>query len=71
MGKLSDYEKGEILDYKQIFFLGLESDKIKGSPLKAHNYGYDDDRGDYKIAYKDHIAYRFEILEPLGSGSFG
>jgi hypothetical protein len=28
MSSLSDYEKGEILDYKEIYYLGLESKKI-------------------------------------------
>jgi dual specificity tyrosine-phosphorylation-regulated kinase 2/3/4 len=71
MHKLSDYEKGEILDYRQIYFLGLEAEKVDGSPLKQFNYGYDDDKGDYKVVIKDHIGYRFEVLEPLGKGSFG
>ena len=28
-------------------------------------------RGDYKYAVNDHVGYRYEILEPLGKGSFG
>lgn len=71
MEKLSDYEKGEILDYRKIWFLGLEASKVDGSPLKPYNYGYDDDKGDYKVVLKDHIGYRFEVIEPLGKGSFG
>lgn len=71
MTSLSDYEKGEILDYKRIYFLGLSAQKVKGSPLKPYNYGYDDEKGDYKVILKDHIGYRFEVLEPIGKGSFG
>jgi hypothetical protein len=71
MTKLSDYEKGEILDYRQVYFLGLESKKIMGTPLKSPNYGYDNDKGDYKTVLRDHIAYRYEVLEFLGKGSFG
>ena len=71
MNSLSDYEKREILDYRQVFFLGLESKKIKASSLITPNYGYDNDKGDYKTALKDHIAYRYEVLEFLGKGSFG
>lgn len=71
MDKLSDYEKGEILDYRKIWFIGLEADKLDGSPLKPYNYGYDDEKGDYKVVMKDHIGYRFEVIEPLGKGSFG
>jgi hypothetical protein len=59
MTKLSDFEKGEILDYKQVYFLGCDSEKIKGSPLNANNYGFDDDSGDYNTVINDHIAYRF------------
>jgi hypothetical protein len=71
MSKISDFEKGEILDYRKVYFLGLEAKKIKGSPLLNPNYGYDNDKGDYKTVMKDHIAYRYEVLETLGKGSFG
>ena len=71
MNKLSDYEKGEILDYRQVYFLGLESKKVKASSLISPNFGYDNDKGDYKTVMKDHIAYRYEVLEFLGKGSFG
>jgi hypothetical protein len=33
MQDLTDYEKGEILDSKEIYFVGTEAQKIKGSPL--------------------------------------
>lgn len=71
MNKLSDYEKAEILDYKHIYHLGLGSEKIQGSPSNEFNYGYDDERGDYIVNIGDHIAYRFEIIDFLGKGSFG
>ena len=71
MNHLTDYEKGEILDYKLVYFLGLNAKKIKGSPLHQYNYGYDDERGDYNVTMKDHIGYRFEVLEFIGKGSFG
>lgn len=52
--------------------MGLEAkNKINGSPLKPYNYGFDDDKGDYKVIIKDHIGYRYEVIEPLGKGSFG
>lgn len=71
MDQLTDYEKGEILDFKEIYFIGPEAKKFKGSPLNEYNYGYDDERGDYQVQMKDHIAYRYEILQFLGKGSFG
>ena len=36
-----------------------------------HNYGFDDEKGDYNIVIGDHIAYRYEIFDFLGKGSFG
>lgn len=46
---LTDYEKGEILDYKEVYFIAPGSKKIKGSPLNDNNFGYDDDKGDYRV----------------------
>lgn len=71
MDKLTDFEKSEILDFKHIYYLGIGSMKIDGSPINEYNYGYDDERGDYNVVIGDHIAYRFEIVEFLGKGSFG
>lgn len=69
---LNDFEKGEILGFWEIYFLGKpDSEKIQGSCLEEFNNGYDDENGDYKIKNGDHIAYRYEIIEILGSGSFG
>ena len=44
--------------------------KTKTDMSKA-NRGYDDDRGDYKVQNGDHLAFRYEILDALGKGSFG
>ena len=68
---LTDYEKIEIQNYPEVYFLGLESPKIKATSLLGHNFGFDDERGDYQIVVKDHLAYRFEVIDKLGSGSFG
>lgn len=69
--KLTDYEKVEVLDYKSIYYVGVDAKKIHGNPLLDYNYGYDDERGDYNLIVGDHIAYRFEIIDVLGRGSFG
>lgn len=61
--KLSDFEKGEILDYKEIYFIGK-------NPTKKH-FSYDDKNGDYISIIGQHVAFRYEILELLGKGSFG
>ena len=37
----------------------------------GNNFGYDDERGDYNIVLGDHLAYRYEVVDVLGKGSFG
>lgn len=74
MGVLNLFERGEIVDHKDIFFTGLADAKKHVGDLKATslpNFGYDDDRGDYSIVKGDHLAYRYEIVDVLGKGSFG
>ena len=69
---LSDYEKQEILDYPSVFYVGAGSEKKQAHPDRpTNNYGYDDDRGDYLVVQRDHLGYRYEILDTLGKGSFG
>lgn len=70
MSQLSNYEKSEILDYKSIYFLGIGSKKIQENQQNS-NYWYDDERGDYIVVIGDHIAFRFEVIDFLGKGSFG
>jgi serine/threonine protein kinase len=66
---LTLWEQGEILDYNQVYFLGLKSGKSRS--FSGFNNGFDDDRNDYRALIGDHIAYRYEILQTLGKGSFG
>ncbi|ETI20144.1 hypothetical protein G647_08178 [Cladophialophora carrionii CBS 160.54] len=70
---LNIFERGEIVDYPDIFFTGtLNSRKIIGDPASTStNFGYDDERGDYNIVEGDHLAYRYEVVDLLGKGSFG
>lgn len=68
---LTEFEKGEILDYREIYFVGPNAKKVNGLPWQEHNSGYDDERGDYNVVIGDHIGYRFEVKEILGKGSFG
>ena len=37
----------------------------------TNNYGYDDERGDYQVVNHDHLAFRYEVIDTLGKGSFG
>lgn len=73
MANLNIFERGEIIDFKDIYFCGTQSAKKHVGDLNAQsaNFGYDDDRGDYNIVIGDHLAYRYEVLEVLGKGSFG
>ncbi|KAK3325229.1 hypothetical protein B0H66DRAFT_547738 [Apodospora peruviana] len=70
---LNIYERGEIVDYPDIYFCGTQNaNKVVGDAQSdAPNFGYDDDRGDYSIVPGDHLAYRYEIIDILGKGSFG
>lgn len=68
---LTPYEQGEILDYKSIYYIGIGATKVKNFMKDVDNYGFDDDKGDYKLMVADHIAYRYEIVDALGKGSFG
>ncbi|KAF9001996.1 hypothetical protein BDQ17DRAFT_1281080 [Cyathus striatus] len=69
---LSEYERKEILDYPSVYCIGAKSKKKLAVPDNStNNYGYDDERGDYLIITNDHLAYRYEIMDTLGKGSFG
>ncbi|XP_074608421.1 dual specificity tyrosine-phosphorylation-regulated kinase 4-like isoform X3 [Acropora palmata] len=69
--KMSTFEQSEVLDFPDVWFLGLEGKKIDGVHGTAQNNGYDDENGSYLKALHDHLAYRYEVLEVLGKGSFG
>lgn len=70
---LNIYERGEIVDYKDVYFCGTQNAaKVVGNVQSdLPNFGYDDERGDYSIIIGDHLAYRYEIIDVLGKGSFG
>ncbi|KAF8626154.1 hypothetical protein AX15_005048 [Amanita polypyramis BW_CC] len=69
---LSEYERKEILDFPSVYFTGDVSHKNQAVlDTPTNNYGYDDDRGDYLVIQRDHLAYRYEVIDTLGKGSFG
>ncbi|KAK8085240.1 DYRK-family kinase pom1 [Apiospora hydei] len=70
---LNIYERGEIVDYNDVYFCGTQNAAKVVGDLKssAPNFGYDDERGDYSIVVGDHLSYRYEIVDVLGKGSFG
>ena len=72
--KLNLFERGEIVDYQKIYFSGTSTvRKLQGDlgGAESANFGYDDERGDYNIVLGDHLAYRYEVVDVLGKGSFG
>ena len=71
--RLNLFERGEIIDFKDVYFCGTkDAHKFAGDlNAEAANFGYDDDRGDYNIVNGDHLAYRYEMVDILGKGSFG
>lgn len=71
---LTPYERKEILQYQDdhVYYLGLEAsaNKVINSDTLP-NEGFDDDNGSYIKVIHDHIAFRYEILQVIGRGSFG
>ncbi len=44
-----------------------DAKKVRGTTLSPNaNYGYDDEKGDYRVVSGDHVAYRYEVLSVLG-----
>ena len=70
---LCPYEAQEMYQYESIYYVGsFARHKHYAVPEKEErNFGYDDERGDYVVNLRDHIAYRYEITKLLGRGSFG
>ena len=70
---LNLFERGEIVDFRDVYFTGTRNaNKIVGDlSASSTNFGYDDERGDYNIVEGDHLAYRYEVVDLLGKGSFG
>ncbi|CAG9121662.1 unnamed protein product [Plutella xylostella] len=69
--RLSEWERAEIRKYPEVWFLGLDSHKVQARAALPNNAGFDDDNGSYNKSMHDHVAYRYEILEVIGKGSFG
>ncbi|KAF9452805.1 hypothetical protein P691DRAFT_659930 [Macrolepiota fuliginosa MF-IS2] len=69
---LSEFERKEIQDYASVYYIGAKSKKKMATlDNSSNNHGYDDERGDYLVVNHDHLAYRYEVIDTLGKGSFG
>ncbi|KAK3799321.1 hypothetical protein RRG08_048828 [Elysia crispata] len=71
--KLTQYERSEIKDFNDIYFMGLMAKKIGAEVAKVDSAIFDDDENFYKVVPRDHISYRYEVAEKpnLGKGTFG
>ena len=67
---LSELEKREMSEFKDVYYLGIGSKKISPD-ANLPNFGYDNDKGDYKIVISDHLDFRYEVVSVIGKGSFG
>ena len=67
---LSPYEQSEIFEYTEIYYIGINIEKVKEFTV-SNNFGFDDEKGGYKLVNNDQIHYRYEVLEQLGKGAFG
>ena len=70
---LTDYEKVEIKDFENIYFVGDMESKLHityDDYLRDKNI-FLDLKERYIICLNDHINYRYEILTQLGKGSYG
>ncbi|KAF9514477.1 hypothetical protein BS47DRAFT_873226 [Hydnum rufescens UP504] len=69
---LSPFREGEILKYPKVYCVGAHTEKHQATVENTtRNHGYDDERDDYLVVNHDHLAYRYEIIDVLGKGSFG
>ena len=62
------------LSLSRSYFLSLSFLYFLSLPLIFYDFylciGYDDENGSYIKVLHDHIAYRYEIKEVIGKGSF-
>lgn len=68
---LTAYEVREMAEYETYYYCGQNAAKFAPSLDPSNNFGFDDERGDYKAVSRDHLAYRYEVMDLLGRGSFG
>ena len=78
LAELTLEETHEIKKYNTVYYVGERDRKIdieeraeNDIPKEnIYNRGFDDSRGNYLIGKSDHLAYRYEVTDILGTGSF-
>ncbi|XP_070211115.1 dual specificity tyrosine-phosphorylation-regulated kinase 2-like isoform X2 [Littorina saxatilis] len=71
IAKLTDRERAEIKIFRMVYYLGQLSAKKMALDEGCKNDGFDDKDGFYVCKSKDHLLFRYEIMELLGKGTFG
>ena len=61
-GYLTEHECKEVRSYVQVFYFGHKVHKLSE---------FSDSNGGYRAVAGDHLAYRYEMLELIGRGTFG
>lgn len=59
---LTVYEQKEILNYTELWFLGLEAKKIEGLPETQNNNCYDDEHGSYLKVSGKYMVFIFSWI---------
>jgi dual specificity tyrosine-phosphorylation-regulated kinase 2/3/4 len=57
-----------------VLYVGAQArgKKVKGTTeSESNNHGYDNEDGNYQIVVGDHVAYRYQLLALVGTGTFG
>lgn len=44
---MTEYELGEVEQFEEVWFLGLEAHKVAGDEARHQNAGFDDEHGSY------------------------
>ena len=58
--------------YPVVYYFDPNATRTCPDPAQVDsNFGYDDQEHHYVSYRHDHIAWRYEVLGPLGAGSFG
>lgn len=61
--RLSTYEHSEILEYQEVWYLGLDAKKLDAFPGKSSNNGYDDENGSYLKVHSFHNTLQHLLNE--------
>ncbi|XP_069385132.1 dual specificity tyrosine-phosphorylation-regulated kinase 4-like [Paralichthys olivaceus] len=72
MQYLTNYERTEITNYRQVWYLGKKTAN-KGTTMKPQlsNFGFDTEGGLYRSVVDHPLAYRFQIMSVIGKGFSG